>query len=64
MELVAATLQLSGRFVHRSANCEDLHEQLAPYAAHIPHETVTPDRLEIIAKASFGFRRCERVASS
>jgi 3-oxoacyl-(acyl-carrier-protein) synthase len=48
-------LQLQHRFVHGSKNCEDLHAELAPFAASIPHETVEPSRLEVFAKASFGF---------
>jgi 3-oxoacyl-(acyl-carrier-protein) synthase len=55
MELVAVVLQLAGGFFHGSRNCEDPHEKLLPYAASIPHEMIEPDRLNIIAKASFGF---------
>ncbi|MEW5849947.1 MAG: beta-ketoacyl-[acyl-carrier-protein] synthase family protein [Myxococcota bacterium] len=55
MELVAVTLQLQGGYVHGSLNCEDLHERLQPFAKSIPHQTVLPERLEVIAKASFGF---------
>ena len=55
LELVAVVLQLVGRFFHGSRNCEDLHEKLLPYAASIPHESIEPGRLDIIAKASFGF---------
>jgi len=55
LELVGVVLQLQHRFVHGSKNCEDLHAELAPFAASIPHETVEPSRLEVFAKASFGF---------
>ena len=55
LEMVAVVLQLAGGFFHGSRNCEDLHERLLPYAASIPHETIEPARLDIIAKASFGF---------
>ena len=55
MELVAVVLQLARRFVHGSANCEDLHEKLAAFAPRVPHRTVEPERLDVIAKASFGF---------
>jgi 3-oxoacyl-(acyl-carrier-protein) synthase len=55
IECVASILELDGGFVHGSANCEDLHPSLAPFAARIPHATVYPDRLKVAAKASFGF---------
>jgi acetyl-CoA acetyltransferase len=55
LELVACVLQLRGGFVHASRNCEDLHDKLAPFAGSIVRETVSPGRLEVIAKASFGF---------
>jgi 3-oxoacyl-(acyl-carrier-protein) synthase len=55
LELVACVLQLRGGFVHASRNCEDLHEKLEPFASSIVHETVFPGRLEVLAKASFGF---------
>jgi 3-oxoacyl-(acyl-carrier-protein) synthase len=54
MECVASVLQLSRGFVHGSANCEDLHPDLEPYAARIPHQTVESDA-RVLAKASFGF---------
>jgi 3-oxoacyl-(acyl-carrier-protein) synthase len=55
LELVAVVLQLARGFFHGSRNCEDLHDKLLPYAASIPHETIEPGRLNILAKASFGF---------
>jgi 3-oxoacyl-(acyl-carrier-protein) synthase len=55
LELVGVVLQLSQGFVHGSRNCEDLHPELEPYAASIPRETVEPEKLEVFAKASFGF---------
>ncbi len=55
MELVACVLQLRGGFVHASRNCEDLHDKLLPYERSVVRETVSPARLEILAKASFGF---------
>jgi 3-oxoacyl-(acyl-carrier-protein) synthase len=55
LELVGVVLQLAGGFVHGSLNCDDLHPRLEPFAASIPHETVRPPRLEVMAKASFGF---------
>jgi len=51
---VASVLQLARGFVHGSANCEDLHPDLEPYAARIPHQTVESDA-RVLAKASFGF---------
>jgi len=55
LESVACVLQLYQGFVHGSANCEDLHEELTPYADSIVQQTrETPD-LTIQAKASFGF---------
>lgn len=55
IECVASILELHHGFVHGSANCEDLHPELAAYAGSIPHETVEMPELEIMAKASFGF---------
>jgi 3-oxoacyl-(acyl-carrier-protein) synthase len=55
IECVAAVLQLDEGFVHGSANCEDLHPALAPYADRIPHRTVSMPHLRVMAKASFGF---------
>lgn len=55
LESVASILQVHKGFVHGSANCEDLHEQLLPFSRHIVRQTrETPD-LKIQAKASFGF---------
>lgn len=55
IECVASVLELHQGFVHGSINCDDLHADLAPYAARIPHRTVEAPDLEVIAKASFGF---------
>lgn len=54
MECVASVLQLARGFVHGSANCEDLHPALEPYANRIPHQTRESDA-RVLAKASFGF---------
>ena len=54
IEAVAAVLQLQRGFVHGSINCEDLHEEIQPFADSVVHETIERD-IEIIAKASFGF---------
>ncbi|MBI2388043.1 MAG: beta-ketoacyl-[acyl-carrier-protein] synthase family protein [Deltaproteobacteria bacterium] len=55
IECVASVLELHHGFVHGSINCEDLHPELAAYAARIPHRTLDVPDLEIVAKASFGF---------
>ena len=55
MELVGVVLQLHHGFVHGSINCEDLHPELAAFEARIPRVSVEPERLDIFAKASFGF---------
>jgi 3-oxoacyl-(acyl-carrier-protein) synthase len=42
-------------FVHPSINCEDVHPDVAAFAASIPHVMrETPD-LQIAIKAGFGF---------
>ena len=48
-------LMLEGGFVHASINCEDVHPEIAPYEAAIPHERREMPELRIIAKAGFGF---------
>lgn len=55
IECVASVLELHHGFVHGSANCEDLHPEIAAYAECIPHATVDRPDLRVIAKASFGF---------
>lgn len=55
IECVAAVLELHHGFVHGSANCEDVHPELAAYAPRIPHLSVDAPDLEVVAKASFGF---------
>lgn len=55
IECVASVLELHHGFVHGSLNCEDLHPELLPYAARIPHQIVDMPDLEVVAKASFGF---------
>jgi 3-oxoacyl-(acyl-carrier-protein) synthase len=54
VECVAAVLQLHRGFVHGTANCEDLHPDLAAYADRIPHATIDAP-IRVVAKASFGF---------
>ncbi len=54
LETIATVLQLYNGFVHGSSNCEDLHPDIAPFASHIPQESVDAD-LKVAMKASFGF---------
>jgi 3-oxoacyl-(acyl-carrier-protein) synthase len=55
IESVASILMLEGGFVHPSLNCEDVHAEIAPYAAAIAHERRPMPELRVIAKAGFGF---------
>jgi 3-oxoacyl-(acyl-carrier-protein) synthase len=54
IESVGAILQLYNGFIHKSLNCEDLHEEIKPFAASVVQETINVE-LNIVAKASFGF---------
>lgn len=55
IESVATVLMLHGGFVHPSINCEDVHPEIAPYAASIPHTLREMPNLRIMIKAGFGF---------
>lgn len=55
IESVATVLMLHGGFVHPSLNCEDVHPEVAPYAASIPHTLREMPSLRIMIKAGFGF---------
>jgi 3-oxoacyl-(acyl-carrier-protein) synthase len=55
LESVASVLMLAGGFVHPSLNCEDVHPEILPYAASIPHEARPAPRLRTLIKAGFGF---------
>jgi len=55
LESIAAVLMLKGGYVHGSINCEDVHPEIAPFAASIPHETKPLPSLRTIMKAGFGF---------
>ena len=55
IESVAAVLMLAGGFVHAARNCEDVHPEIAPFAASIPHETRELPSLSVMMKAGFGF---------
>jgi len=48
-------LMLTGGFIHPSLNCEDVHPEIQPYAASIPHETRQAPHLRTLIKAGFGF---------
>ena len=55
IESVAAVLQVYRGFLHPSINCEDVHPDIAPYAAKIPHQCMEFPELKYLAKAGFGF---------
>ena len=55
LEAVACILMLEGGFVHPSLNCEDVHPEIEPYAASIPHVVREMPQLHTIIKAGFGF---------
>jgi 3-oxoacyl-(acyl-carrier-protein) synthase len=55
IESVASVLQVYRGFVHPSINSEDVHPDIAPYAAKIPQTCVEFPELKYLAKAGFGF---------
>jgi 3-oxoacyl-(acyl-carrier-protein) synthase len=55
IESVATVLMLRGGFVHPSINCEDVHPEIGPYAASIPHAAREMPELRVAIKAGFGF---------
>ena len=57
IECVAGVLQLYHQQIHPSINCEDLHPEIERVIGtdRIPGEVIRPERLEILAKSSFGF---------
>ncbi len=55
IESIACVLMLHEGFVHPSINCEDVHPEIEPHAASIPHEALELPGLEVIVKAGFGF---------
>ncbi len=55
IESVACVLMLQGGFVHPSINCEDVHPEIEPYAASIPHAALQTPDLRVVVKAGFGF---------
>ncbi len=55
VESVAVALQLYRGFIHPSANCEDVHPEIAAFAPRIPQTVIEDPDVKIIAKAGFGF---------
>ncbi|MGI9038379.1 MAG: beta-ketoacyl-[acyl-carrier-protein] synthase family protein [Gemmatimonadota bacterium] len=55
LESVACLLMLRGGYVHPSINCEDVHPEIEPFAASIPHESREMPELRTIIKSGFGF---------
>ena len=55
VESVATVLMLRGGFLHPCVNCEDVHPEIEPFAASIPHIAEEAPELKVILKAGFGF---------
>ena len=55
IESVASVIQVYRGFVHPSINCENVHPDIAQYAAKIPQTCVEFPELKYLAKAGFGF---------
>jgi 3-oxoacyl-(acyl-carrier-protein) synthase len=55
IECAACVLMLERGFLHAAANCEDVHPEIAPFAASIPTETTPLGARRILVKAGFGF---------
>ncbi|MBW2314747.1 MAG: beta-ketoacyl-[acyl-carrier-protein] synthase family protein [Deltaproteobacteria bacterium] len=55
IESVASVLMVEKGFVHPSLNCEDVHPEIEPHAASIPHEMLAAPELRTLVKAGFGF---------
>lgn len=55
LESVASILMVEKGFVHPSINCEDVHPEIEPHAASIPHEMLEKPDLDVLVKAGFGF---------
>ena len=55
LESVASILMVEKGFVHPSINCEDVHPEIEPHAASIPHELLEKPDLDVLVKAGFGF---------
>ncbi len=55
IETVASVLMLRGGFVHPSINCEDVHPEIEPHDASIPHTLRELPEMKVLIKAGFGF---------
>lgn len=55
IESVASVLMLRGGFLQPCVNCEDVHPEIEPHAASIPHTMQERPDLRVIIKAGFGF---------
>jgi len=55
IESAASVLMVQKGFVHPSLNCEDVHPEIEPHAASIPHELRLVPELRTLVKAGFGF---------
>jgi 3-oxoacyl-(acyl-carrier-protein) synthase len=55
IECVASVLMLTHGFVHPSINSDDVHPEIAAYAASIPQRAIELPRLRTFIKAGFGF---------
>jgi 3-oxoacyl-[acyl-carrier-protein] synthase-1 len=57
VESVATVLELAEQFLYPSINCEDVHHEIDSVINKdkIPRQVLYPHKLDIIAKASFGF---------
>ena len=55
IESVASVLMVKGGFVHPSINCEDVHPEIEPHEASIPHTLRELPDLDVLVKAGFGF---------
>jgi 3-oxoacyl-(acyl-carrier-protein) synthase len=55
IESAASVLMVEKGFVHPSLNCEDVHAEIEPHAASIPHAMLERPDLRTLVKAGFGF---------
>jgi 3-oxoacyl-(acyl-carrier-protein) synthase len=55
IESVATVLMLRGGFIHPCINCEDVHPEIEPHTASIPHTVQEDANPQVIVKAGFGF---------
>jgi 3-oxoacyl-(acyl-carrier-protein) synthase len=55
IESAATVLMLHQGFVHPSINCEDVHPDVAAWAASIPHVVREMPEMRVAIKAGFGF---------